>query len=48
MGKVVRVAKNKLDRLTLKAGVMYHHEKEGTEKADKEVQIQALYESFRA
>jgi hypothetical protein len=37
VGKVVRVAMNKLDRLTLKAGVMYHREKEATEKSDKEV-----------
>lgn len=47
IGKVVRASKNKLDRITLKASVIYHKEREATEIADKETQIKALYSEIK-
>lgn len=50
VGKVVRTSKNKLDRLTLKSSVIYHHEREPTktESAEKELQIRTLYNQIKS
>ena len=49
VGKVVRASKNKLDRLTLKASVIYHQDREQSMLAkDKEAQIKSFFEEVKA
>lgn len=49
VGKVVRAAKNKLDRLTLKQSVIYHqHRGAENEQKDREALITGLYNQMKA
>lgn len=49
VGKVVRAAKNKLDRLTLKQSVIYHmHRGAENEQKDREAQITSLFNQMKA
>lgn len=43
----MRASKNKLDRITLKAPVIYHKDREATLNADKDVQIKTLYRDLK-
>ena len=49
VGKVVRAAKNKLDRITLKQNVIYHQDRESNmEQKDREILINSLYYQVKA
>lgn len=49
VGKVIRTTKNKLDRLTLKQAVIYHHDRDAeAEATDKQIQIVCQFNQVKA